>query len=81
MIKTKVIEGAIEITDDVVCDCCGKSCKTFIGRSDLIEFEYLQLSTVWGYATKKDCQRWTAQLCEACVDEKLGFINFKKEEL
>ena len=38
-----------------------------------------KLETHWGYHSGKDMQKWTAQICEKCVDEKLSFINFKKE--
>lgn len=68
--KIKVYKQITEI-NDILCDCCGKSCKTSLG------FEYLDLKTTWGYDSKKDSQEWSAQICEKCVDEKLGFINFK----
>jgi hypothetical protein len=57
---------------DVICDCCGKSCKTEYG------FERMKLSTHWGFMSNKDLEKWDADLCEKCVDEKLSFIKFKK---
>jgi len=35
----------------------------------------------WGYHSSKDLQKWSAQVCEKCVDEKFSFIKFKKEEI
>ena len=37
------------------------------------------LKADFGYGSKKDMERWTAHVCEKCVDEKLSFIKFKKE--
>lgn len=80
------------IVTDIICDCCGKSCKVDEGvidndiRIDHGEkyrtFEYMKLNAIWGYNTKKDMERWTAHVCEKCVDEKLSpLVNFKKQEL
>lgn len=60
---------------DIICDCCGKSCHTPDG------LEYMELKADWGYGSDKDLTRFTAQVCEKCVDEKFDFISFKKEEL
>jgi hypothetical protein len=65
-----------EVLDDVTCDSCGKSCKTIHGS-----FEYMTLDAIWGYGTKKDMEKWEAQICEQCVDEKMKFIVFEKTEL
>jgi len=73
----------IEVITDVICDCCGKSCKVYECKLDNGEpyysFEFMKLVTYWGYHSGKDTETWTAQICEKCVDEKLSFINFKKE--
>lgn len=89
MKKTEIELKKIESVTDVICDCCGKSCKTGDfeidnqARTDHGErwrsFEYMSLSANWGYESGKDLQTWTAQICEKCVDEKLGFIKFKVE--
>lgn len=71
----KTIAKNIEITDDIICDICGKSCKTEYG------FEYLDCNTTWGFESDKDMETWSAHICEKCVDEKLNFIKFKKESL
>ena len=70
MIKNiKVYKESTEL-HDVLCDCCGNSCKTSFG------FEYMELKSSWGFSSGKDLQRWSAQVCETCVDEKLSFIKF-----
>jgi hypothetical protein len=58
------------VTEDVICDCCGNSCKTEYG------IESMKISATWGFMSNKDGEKWQADLCEKCVDEKLSFINF-----
>lgn len=43
------------------------------------QFEYLKIEGTWGYGSNKDGEKWTAQICEKCVDEKFSFVKFKKE--
>ena len=52
---------------DVMCDCCGQSCKTEKG------YEFMSLRGMWL------AEKLTAHICRKCVDEKLNFIEFKKE--
>lgn len=78
----------VETVKDVLCDCCGKSCKVDEGIIDnpiredhgqkYYSFEYMDLSAVWGYHSNKDLEKYSAQVCEKCVDEKFSFIKFKK---
>lgn len=75
MEKTEIHKKDIEVTTDIICDSCGNSCKTHT------DFEYMELRANWGYASKKDMERWTAHICEKCVDEKLSFVKFKKEDV
>lgn len=82
----KVIEKEnkeVNVLKDVICDCCGKSCGIFLDQAHTVtSFECMTLKANWGYGTKKDMERWTAQICEKCVDEKLvPLIKFKKEDL
>lgn len=65
----------IEVIADIICDSCGNSCKTEV------DYEYMTLEANWGYGTKKDMERWNAQICEKCVDEKFSFIKFKISEV
>jgi len=77
-----------EVVLDVLCDCCGESCKVYEGRVEnpirvdngeiTYDFEFMEMEACWGYHSGKDLQRWSAQICEKCVDEKLSFIKFIK---
>jgi diaminopimelate decarboxylase len=78
-----------EVVKDIICDICGNSCKVEeyivdnpvrLDHGDKIYiFEYMDIETHWGYhSNTKDTQKWTAQVCEKCVDEKLSFIKFEK---
>lgn len=78
-----------EVVVDILCDCCGKSCKVYEGvidnpgRIDVgersFDFEFMKMEATWGYHSDKDTQKWSAQICEKCVDEKFSSIKFKKE--
>jgi len=78
-----------EVITDILCDCCGQSCKV---QEDVIEnptrldhlepfynFEYMVLETYWGFYSGKDGEKWSAQICENCVDKLFSFVKFKKE--
>ena len=61
------------------CDICGGSCMK--GEGDLREFEGINIKVNWGYSSKKDCEEWTAQICEHCVDTRLvHLIKFQKKD-
>jgi len=84
---TEIQNKRTKIIVDIFCDCCGESCKVHEGKIENIsrtdngesfyEFEFLELKTRWGYHSNKDTEKWSAQICEKCVDEKLNFIKFK----
>ena len=86
--EKKEMKNKKEIVTDVICDCCAESCKVDEGKIDndirvddgepYYVFEFMRLETSWGYHSGKDLERWVAQLCEKCVDEKLSFIKFQK---
>jgi hypothetical protein len=65
----------IEVITDIICDSCGKSCKTDV------DYEYMTLEANWGYGTENDLEKWSAHIYEDCVDEKLSFIKFKKSNI
>jgi len=77
-----------EVVTDIICDCCGDSCKKEEytvendARIDNGEkkyiFSFMNLEAGWDYYSGKDMEHWTAQICEKCVDEKLSFIKFNK---
>ena len=80
-----------EVVTDILCDCCGKSCmvsETIIDNEFRIDhgekfrsFECMKLTARWGYDSEKDMEKWEAFICEKCVDEKFGFIDFNKTKL
>lgn len=88
MEKKEIQSKKVEVITDVICDCCGKSCKVDEGKIDndiridngepIYSFEFMKMEAHWGYNSKKDLEKWTAQICEKCVDEKFQFVKFKK---
>jgi len=81
MRKTKTVKVNTKVLTDVICDSCGKSCKVYLDiNRRAFGFEYMTLSATWGYNSKKDLEKWSADICEQCVDEKFKFIKFKKED-
>ena len=69
----------VDVLTDVICDCCGNSCKFFMFSDDEVAtYEYMSLEAAWGYGSNKDGEKMTAQVCEKCVDEKFSFLKFKK---
>jgi len=91
METTEVQKIRTKVITDITCDCCGASCKvdeTEITNEIRIDhgemsrsFEFMKLEASWGYHSKKDMVRWTAHICEKCVDEKFGFIKFSKSPI
>ncbi len=79
----KKVRKIVEVVTDVLCDCCGKSCQvdTLLGGQK--QYEFMELKAFWGFgATKKDLEKWTAKVCEKCVDKKLAkIINFDVQDL
>ena len=75
MIKTKIVSEMVTRTVDVICDSCGKTCVGKLGDA-----EFMEMGVHWGFASKKDLELWEAQICEKCVDEKFGFIKFRKSK-
>ena len=66
---------------DVICDCCGKSVKISMGKSQHVNHEkgtlerpketftikeYAGISISWGYYSHADGLKTEAQLCEKC---------------
>lgn len=72
MIKRELQQKTDHVVVDITCDICGRSTKTDYG------FEFARITAHWGYMSNKDGQDWVAHVCEKCIDEKLGCINFEK---
>ncbi len=76
MLIKEIQKKDIKVLTDITCDICGLSCLNPATNN----FEYMALKASWGFGTNKDMEKWTAQICEKCVDEKFSEIKFKKEE-
>ena len=76
MIKTKVIQRNCEVTEDILCDTCGKSTKDISGMS----FEHSLLIAHWGYGSKRDGTSWEFYLCENCSEQVVQWIVEKQYE-
>lgn len=69
-------ESGVQITD-ATCDICGNSCMK--GDEESKNFEGMELTAHWGFwSNNKDLEKWSAEICEDCVDKHLkSLINFK----
>lgn len=73
------------------CDICGDDCMKEVfapndhdGDSEDCEinktFEGLRLEATWGFASKKDGEKWEAIVCENCADKYFSsIVNFIKK--
>ena len=60
----------VQIVDEVVCDVCGESCKDLNFGN-----EHATLTADWGYASKKDGERYSVDLCEKCFEKTVQFLQ------
>ena len=75
MLKTKIEKRKVEVTKDIACNACGKSCKASSG----LGFSYALLQAHWGYSSNRDGEKHAAHLCNFCFD--LVIKNFKISSL
>lgn len=54
------MQKTVSTVKDVLCNKCGKSCEGF---------EYVELSTSWGYFSNKDLEHHESHICEKCYDD------------
>lgn len=78
MKKTETRTEEVQVLTEVICDCCGKSCRVKGFTEEDYQFVFMEIEQHWGFFSDKDLEKWTAQICEPCVNEKMGFINFQK---
>jgi len=66
MIKTHIETKEYEAVDDVICNKCGKSCKTNCGNFEgIIEYTFMG-----GYDSYLGDQRvFTFSMCEHCIEK------------
>jgi hypothetical protein len=61
--------------DNVICDCCGKSC------TPSIDHEYASIEATWGYFSNQDGTQYDIQICETCFTEVLNFMKDKRRKV
>lgn len=64
------------VLTDLLCDVCGKSCRT--NYAD-VNFEYATLTAQWGYFSRKDGDNYAMELCEDCFDDVIKYLQQKKQ--
>lgn len=52
--------------EERICNCCGRT----LGKRT--EEDALEIVKEWGYFSKKDLERHSFVLCEACYDRLIG---------
>lgn len=77
MPRRRIPKSAFPVNNDtiVMCDCCGNSCMDKHGYNN----EYIAMYANFGYGSNgKDTERWSANVCELCMDKHLcHLIKFK----
>lgn len=71
MKKTKKIKEFVEVTEDIICNWCGKT--TFNGHS----FNHIHLHVSWGFDSRKDLEDHDSDLCERCYDKLINKFKIK----
>jgi len=64
MQKTKKKLRFVKEVSDVLCNCCGRSCKVRWAEIDL--YEYAKIDVVWGYGSEHDGEEHLVHLCAPC---------------
>lgn len=65
MLKTKIEKRKVEVTKDIRCNLCSKSCKAGSG----LGFSYAILQAHFGYSSNRDGEKHAAHLCNSCFDK------------
>lgn len=76
--KMTIVEA--EVITDITCDLCKKSCNRGTDKDtdcpdQPLAFEYATLDVNWGYSTKRDGERRSFHICEACYEIFLKTFN------
>ena len=71
IVKKKIVR---EVVQDIICDCCGKSCLD----SEKVNYELANLSAHWGFYSERDLEKWECDLCEKCAVKVKEFIDRKE---
>lgn len=82
MKKLKKARKTVEVVDDILCNCCGKSLKCLVGKKG--EFDYCGLEEVkliCGYGSEYDGFTFAFSLCEDCVMKMVKRFKIEPEIL
>ena len=67
MLKRRIEQRESLVTEDVVCNKCGRSCR--VGdQGEGFGFQSVELKPWWGYHSSKDGEVHRSHLCEGCYD-------------
>lgn len=71
MRTTKKIQQEVEVTDQITCNKCGKSCGLPDGESNNSWYGLIEHTVRGGYFSKhlEDMTNYTFSLCEPCLSE------------
>lgn len=64
-----------EVQKDIMCNCCGRSCRCEDAPGTLVVYESATLSASWGYWSGMDGDQWHCDLCEDCAKKIKAFIE------
>lgn len=72
----KYIKKTVEqdVVTDVICNCCGNSCKTEY------DFEHVTIYTNFGYGSKHDGLCEVSHVCEDCYFKITDTFKIKPED-
>jgi hypothetical protein len=70
MQKIEIVTLETQVTTDILCDMCGRSCKS---QNQL--YEFATFKATWGFSSKRDMLNWHADLCESCSERVKDFIE------
>lgn len=59
---------------DILCDCCGESCKKTT-HPKIKEFEFATLNASWGYYSDSDGKVYRLELCEKCFYDVIAHLK------
>lgn len=59
---------------DIICDCCGESCKKKL-HPKMKEFEFATLNASWGYCSDSDGKKYRIELCEDCFYDTIAHLK------
>jgi len=81
----KIIKKQVEteVVEDIVCNCCGLSCKRKVATTrDDVQYHnhiYATISAHWGWGSNKDMEKHTSHICESCYDKFISTFKIEPD--